>query len=269
MLSGGGNLGAFQVGMLRALTEAGIEADVVVGCSVGALNGAAYCQDPTMRGTRVLEELWRRIEGRQVMPSGWIPQAVQLARRGGAIHDNDGLAAVISETLTVDDFEELRIEFQCVATDVLAVEEHWFAEGPLLRPILASAALPAIYPAVEIDGITYLDGAIINDVPISRAVTLGATEIYVLGVGNFDRPRPEPRRPIDVAIHAYWIARHHRFKRDLARVPPSVEVAILPTGGPDTPRYDDFTRSDDLIETAYRASAEFLVARTRPTASVE
>lgn len=269
VLSGGGNLGAVQVGMLRALLEAEIRPDLVVGCSVGALNGAGVSQDPTTRGIRVLERLWQRIDGRAVMPSGWIPQAVQLARRGEAIHGNEGLASVIEDALTVERFEDLPVEFQCVATDVLAVEERWFHSGPLLKPILASAALPAVYPAVEIDGVAYLDGAIINDVPISRALALGATEIYVLGVGHFDRPRPEPKRPIDVAVHAYWIARHHRFKRDLAAVPESVEVHLLPAGGPETTRFDDFTRSGTLIEGAYDASVEFLATRSRVAAPVE
>src|SRR3954464_8657058 len=88
VLGGGGNLGAVQVGMLRALVEHGIGADLVVGCSVGALNGVAYAQEPSLVGVARLEQLWRELEGRDVMHGGWVPTAVQFARRGVAIHDS-------------------------------------------------------------------------------------------------------------------------------------------------------------------------------------
>jgi NTE family protein len=137
----------------------------------------------------------------------------------------------------------------------------WFGSGPLIEPILASAALPAVYPAVEIDGVRYLDGAIVDDVPVGRAVELGARTIYVLQVGAFSRPRPEPRRPLDVAIQSYWIARHHRFKRELAAVPPEVTVHLLPTGQTPAMRYNDFTRSAELIALSYAASSDYLAGR--------
>jgi NTE family protein len=261
VLSGGGNLGAIQVGMLRALTEHEIRPDVVFGASVGALNGAAYAQDPSLPGVARIEELWRSIDGRDVMPSGWLPGAVALARRGESLHGNEGLRSIIEGVLSASSFEELQVPFQCVATDVGAAREHWFHEGPLLEPILASAALPAVYPAVEIDGVRYLDGAILNDVPVSRAVELGARTVYVLHCGSFDRPRPDPKRPLDVVVQAYWIARHHRFKRDLASLPAGVDAVVLPTGQPPLMRFNDFTRSAELIAAAHRASSEFLDGR--------
>ena len=119
----------------------------------------------------------------------------------------------------------------------------WFSEGPLIEPILASAALPAVLPPVEIDGVRYMDGAVLNDVPVTRAVDLGATRVYVLHTGTFDRPRPEPRRPLDVALQAYWIARRARFQRDLAALPPDVEVTILPTGEAPVVRFNDLRQS--------------------------
>jgi NTE family protein len=147
-----------------------------------------------------------------------------------------------------------------VATDIDSVREVWFSEGPLVEAILASSAMPALYPAVEIDGVHYLDGAIVNDVPLSRAVELGATTMYVLQVGSFSRPREKPRRPLDVAVQAYWIARHHRYKRDLDNLPPSIELHLLPHGQPPLMRYNDFTRTPELISTAYEASSAYLQA---------
>jgi NTE family protein len=264
VLSGGGNLGALQIGMLRALVERGIRPDLILGCSVGAINGAALAEDPTVAGVGRLERLWREIDGRELMPSGLLPGMVALARRGESINGNDGLRRALEAQLRARTFEDLAVPFQCVATDVIGVREVWFTSGPLIEPILASAAIPAVYPAVEIDGVRYLDGAVVDDVPMNRAVELGATTLYVLQVSAFARPRPEPRRPLDVAVQSYWIGRHHRFKRDLADMPDGVDVHLLPTGQTPTMRYNDFTRSAELIALAYEASRAYLAGEPAP-----
>ncbi|HET6832492.1 MAG TPA: patatin-like phospholipase family protein [Acidimicrobiales bacterium] len=264
VLSGGGNLGALQIGMMRALLEHDIRPDLIVGCSVGAINGAGLAEDPTLAGALRLERLWRALDGRELMPAGWLPNTVAIARRGEAIHESQGLRRHLEESLTARTFEELTVPFQCVATDVVGVREVWFRSGPLIEPILASAALPAVYPAVEIDGVRYLDGGIVDDVPMSRAVELGARRLYVLQVGLFSRPRPEPKRPLDVAVQAYWIARHHRFKRELAAMPSDIDVHLLPTGQTPHMRYNDFTRTSELISLAYEASSAYLAGRELP-----
>ena len=166
-----------------------------------------------------MERLWRDLDGADLMPGGLLPGAVAMARRGEAIHGNDGLRRALETHLVARRFEDLQIPFQCVATDVSGVREVWFDAGPLLEPILASSAIPAVYPAVEIDGIRYLDGAIVDEVPMTRAVELGARTLYVLQVSAFARPRREPRRPLDVAVQSFWLARHFRFKRELASMP--------------------------------------------------
>lgn len=261
VLSGGGNLGALQIGMLKALAERDIFPDIVVGCSVGAINGAALAEDPTLAGVGRMERLWRELDGKDLMPSGFLPRAVRFARRGEAIHGNDGLRRVLEQHLRARTFEDLSVPFQCVATDVDGVREMWFRTGPLIEPVLASAALPAVYPAVVIDGVRYLDGAIVDDVPAGRAVELGARTLYVLQVGAFSRPRPQPRRPLDVAIQSYWLARHHRFKRDLAALPSDVVVHMMPTGQAPTMAFNDFSRSSELISLAYAASSDYLAGR--------
>jgi NTE family protein len=264
VLSGGGNLGALQIGMMRALLEHDIRPDLIVGCSVGAINGAGLAEDPTLAGALRLERLWRALDGKELMPAGWLPNTVAIARRGEAIHENHGLRRHLEQSLSARTFEELAVPFQCVATDLVGVREVWFRSGPLIEPILASAALPAVYPAVEIDGVRYLDGGIVDDVPMTRAVELGARTLYVLQVGLFSRPRPEPKRPLDVAVQAYWIARHHRFKRELAAMPPDIELHLLPTGQTPSMRYNDFTRTSELISLAYEASSAYLAGRQLP-----
>jgi NTE family protein len=265
VLSGGGNLGALQIGMLRALAERDVWPDLVLGCSVGAINGAALAEDPTLAGVGRMERLWRDLDGADLMPSGLLPGAVALARRGEAIHGSDGLRRVLESHLRARRFEDLVVPFQCVATDVAAVREVWFDSGPLIGPILASSAIPAVYPPVEIDGVRYLDGAIVDEVPMVRAVELGARTLYVLQVSAFARPRRAPRRPLDVAVQSFWLARHFRFKRELASMPAGVDVHLLPTGEAPDLRYNDFTRTSELISLAYEASSDYLAGRpSRP-----
>jgi NTE family protein len=259
VLSGGGNLGATQVGMLRALVDHGIGADLVLGCSVGALNGGAYAADPTVDGVARLEQVWRGMQSHDLMPSTRIPGALQLIRKGESLYSNHGLLRTIIEFLgDRDTFEELAIPFQCVATDVDLATEQWFDSGRVVEPILASAALPAVYPMVHIGDRRYLDGGVVNNVPVARAVELGAKKIYVLHVGLHGRPHAEVRRPLDAALIAYWIARNNRFARDLAALPKSVEVIVLPPGDRPEIQYDDFDQTEDLMTKGYDRTSTYL-----------
>jgi NTE family protein len=262
VLGGGGNLGALQVGMLRALTERSIAPDLIVGCSAGAINGAAFAASPDMNGVYRLEEIWRSLHELDIMPDGFLPGPVALARKGDAVHSNDRLRDLLERNVPDLRFEDLRVPFQCVATEIDHAEEHWFSSGELIEPLLASSAIPALYPIVQLDGSRYMDGGVVNDVPISRAVELGAKSIYVLHVGVHDRPMPEPRRPFEVAVMAYWIARRQRFLRDLRALPKSITVTVLPAGMAPSLRYDDFSKSEELMAQAYLDTLAHLDAQS-------
>jgi NTE family protein len=262
VLSGGGNLGALQVGMLRALVEHDIVPDVVLGCSVGALNGAAFALSPTAAGVRRLEEFWTDIRSQDLMPPSRLPSVLQLIRRGESLHGNDGLREGLESLLgSTRRFEDLALPFECVAAEVETAAEVWFHEGFLVPAVMASAALPAVFPPVVIDGRRYVDGGVVDNVPISRAVELGCREIYVLHVGPHGRPDAEIRRPIDAALQAYWVARNGRFARDLAELPDGVDAVILPPGRRPELRFDDFTQSAELIRQGYENSTRFLDER--------
>ncbi|MGB3411295.1 MAG: patatin-like phospholipase family protein [Microthrixaceae bacterium] len=261
VLSGGGNLGAIQVGMLKALVEHDVFPDVILGCSVGAMNGAGFALQPTMEGVESLEKLWRASEG-VVMPSTRIPSALQLLRKGESLHNADGLSTQIRTLLDgAHTFEDLLIPFECVAVDVESATTEWFSEGELLEPILASAALPAVYPPVTIDGRRYIDGGVVENVPIGRAVELGCRTIYVLHPGPHGRPDAEIRRPLDAALLAYWVARNSQFARDLASLPEKVEAIVLPPGERPELKHDDFSQTDALVAKGYENSVKFLEAK--------
>jgi NTE family protein len=248
--------------MLRALTEHELAADLVLGCSVGAMNGAAYARAPTRAGVRRLEAHWLGVGSPQLMPSSRIPSAVQLLRKGASLHRNEGLRRSIEEILgQARRFEDLAVAFQCVATEVDTARERWFDVGELVPALLASAALPAVFPPVTLDGQRYVDGGVVDNVPIARAVQLGCSRIFVLHVGPHGRPDADLRRPIDGALLAYWLARNSRFARDLAALPEGVEAIVLPPGERPEVRYDDFSQSEELIEQGYRNTARFLSER--------
>lgn len=258
VLSSGANLGAVQVGVLRALVEHGVRPDLIVGCSIGAINGAALAEDPTPAGIARLEHVWTTTDTRALMPRPWLPPPVAMMRRGEAIHSRAGLRRLLDRALTATNFADLDTPLHCVATDVHAGAEAWFDEGPLVEALLASSAMPAMFPSVVIDGRRYLDGAVVNDVPVRRAAELGARTLYVLEVGPLSRAWSESSRPLGTAIEAYWIARRHRFQRELDALPPDVEVHLMPHGDPPRLRVNDFTRSAELMAAAHRASTAYL-----------
>ena len=185
-----------------------------------------------------------------------------LVRHGTHLHPSEPLARVLAEQLPVNRIEALPIEFQCVAANVERAAAHWFTSGEIVPAVLASCAVPGLLPPVVIDGQTYLDGGLVDSVPVARAVELGAREVYVLHVGRIERSLAPPRRPWEVALVAFEIARRNRFVETMSHLPPDVTVHVLPSGIADTPlvtvKYGDASKVPDRIERGYDATRQFL-----------
>ncbi len=265
VLGGGGVLGAVQVGMLRALIEAGIRPDLVLGTSVGALNGAVLAALPPGEVADRLDAMWRSPDARGLFAAGTLARLREFTRSGVAAHPSAPLRRAITAVLGDRLIQDLPVPFACCAAGIEDAAEHWFDRGPAVDAVLASAAVPGLLPPVAIDGRHYLDGGLVNSIPLGAAVERGATRVFVLQVGRIDQPLRPPRRPWEVAMVAFEIARRHRYARDLAAVPADVEVHVLPTGG-GAPRWDsraalrygDVSTSRARIDAAYRASVEYL-----------
>jgi NTE family protein len=268
VLGGGGHLGAVEVGMLQALLETDVRPDVIVGTSVGAINGVLVAQDPTPEAARRLTDLWQDIGRNDVFGGSVFGRISNLARTGTALHSHEALKALLERTLTVQLIEDLQVPFQCVAASIERASEHWFTEGPLVDAVLASASVPGLLPPYEIDGEHFLDGGIVNSIPVGRAVELGATDVYVLQVGRVERPLSPPTRPWEVGLVAFEIARRHRFAGDMAALPAGVTVHVMPGGDVAAPRYNelsnlryrDFSQVARRITSAYEASRRYLAA---------
>jgi NTE family protein len=258
VLGGGGNLGALQVGMLQAAIDRDIVPDEIVGCSVGAINAAALAADATPAGIDRIKAIWTTVGEEIVAPVSKFDGVRLLTSRGTSLQPNGALRRLLADTLPHHRFEDFPIPFHVVATSLTTQTERWFSQGDVIDPILASAALPAIFPPVTIDGELLVDGGVLNNVPLSKAHELGASRIYVFHVGNFDRPRPAPKRPVDVLLHAFSISRSYRFKSETSvPPPPGVEIVVVPSVDPGRLRYNDFGRSPELIERGRAAAAAY------------
>jgi NTE family protein len=266
VLGGGGILGAHEIGMLQALDEAAIRPDVIVGTSIGAINGVFAAAFP--KGISQLAELWRTRGVMSVFDGNFVTRVGTFLKSGTHVQGNEGLAKLLAELLPVGEIKDLEVPFQCVAASIERATAHWFTDGPVIPAVLASSAVPGLLPPVRIGDEHFLDGGLVHSIPVGRAVALGAETIYVMHVGRIEQPLQAPSRPWQVGTVAFEIARRHRFFEEMAALPPDVKVHVLPAGaeGPSPKgdlsplRYRDASRIDVHIQRAYQASVSYLEA---------
>lgn len=255
MLSGGGNLGAVQSGMLIALEEAGFRPDLIVGTSVGAINGAWIAGG---RSAADLAQLWRTLRRSDVYPIDLIGGFLGFIGVRDHLVSHGPIRRLLTTHLTFDRLEDAVVPFHVVATDVLSGQDLRLDSGSAIDAVLASAAIPGVFAPVTIDGVELMDGGIANNTPISHAVALGADEIWVLSTDYACALTKTPRSALAMVIHAFNVAISERLsldildnadKVDLRVVPPLCPVNVVPT---------DFSQSDRLISAARRQTVEWL-----------
>jgi NTE family protein len=265
VLGGGGVLGAVEVGMLRALFERDIRPDLVLGTSIGALNGAMVAREPDLGVIDKLTELWRAAGsgGGEVYGDSRLRTVRRAVATGTHIWSAKPLHQALVDEFGDTRFEDLPVRFQVCAASIERAAEHWFDSGPVVDAIVASAAVPGLLPPAKVGDEHYLDGGIVNSIPLGRAVRLGATRVFVLQVGRIDRPLTVPRRPWEVARVSFEIARRHRFHRELEELPDEVEAHVLPARGTSS-RDDtllgtrDFSGVQERIDRSYEAAVAYL-----------
>src|SRR3954447_2952296 len=210
VLSGGGSLGAAQVGALQALFEAGIVPDVTIGCSVGALNAAFVALDPTADRMGELEQVWRALSRATIFPSGRFTVATRLAGRSDHLYSPEGLRALIQSCVTVTDLADTKIPVHVVTTDLRTGEAVWWSQGDPVDVLLASTCLPGIFPPVPLGGSVHVDGGVSCPVPTQHALDIGARRVWVLDVAREFHGRTEERlTAMDVLLESFAISRSH------------------------------------------------------------
>lgn len=190
VLAGGATRGAIQVGMLRALTDRGIVPDVVVGTSVGAMNAAVYVADATHAGIDHLENLWGQARTTRIFPLAPRSIVENLRERRGYLFPNHGISDWIETHLSHERLEDFPIPLHVVATEVESGRPVRLSRGDALTALLASSAIPGVFPPVSIDGMLLQDGGVAADVPLPQALELSPTTVFVLSTTAEEAPRP-------------------------------------------------------------------------------
>ena len=269
VLGGGGLLGAHEVGMLRALAEADIRPDLVVGTSIGALNGAFVAADPDEAAAR-LSRMWQGDELRLAFSEKLWGRAVRLVRSGTHLHSLEPLGRMLADALPGE-----RLRGPDAAVPVRG-GQHRDGQRPLVQP--AGRWCPRSWPPARCPGCCRRSRSTASTTSTAawstrsrsgRAVALGASTVYVLQVGRIESPLEVPTRPWQVGLVAFEIARRHRFHEEMSSLPdgrPSARPAHRRRRGSRPAwsqfRYRDRTRVGQSIERAYTASARYLSAVT-------
>jgi NTE family protein len=267
VLSGGGNQGVGQVGMLRALIERGIIPDVVVGTSAGALNGSAICYAPNLTGVAQLATVWEALTAAEVFPGSKFHRAWNVVRRGTHLFESSGLESLIDRSSPARSFGDLQIPLRVVATDLDTGEEVVLARGPLKPALLASTALPGVFPIVHHAGRRLVDGGVVDNVPLWHALAGPVDRVFVLNVSSNAGERQE-RSPLDVVMASFGHARNQRFELELRHTRPDVDVIVLPRPFDGRDLFD-FTGAAPIIEDGYRRTSDALDRLVEPTSIEE
>ncbi|WP_107657345.1 patatin-like phospholipase family protein [Nocardia suismassiliense] len=179
VLSGGGSHGAVQVGMARALFEAGIAPDALYGTSIGAVNAAALAQGFNKKSIDALAEKWTRSALAPPLRPSIADVVAALAGRSPSLFSVEGIRGRLAAGLSYAAIEDAPIPLRIVATNLLTGEERLFESGAVADALMASCAVPGFFPPVDIDGSLYVDG-LLYGAPVHQAIENGHSEIFLL-----------------------------------------------------------------------------------------
>jgi NTE family protein len=258
VLAGGGSLGAVQVGMLAALARRGLVPDLIVGASVGAINAAYYAAEPDERGVERLKRIWLELRRTDVFPLSPIASMLGFFGKTDHLITPGPLRSLIQSQLPYERLEDAPLPCYVVATDALEGTEVVLSSGPAAAALLASAAIPGVFPPVLLDGRFLVDGGVSNNTPISIAVELGATRVIVLPTGISCSLQAPPSSAMALALHALNLLIMRQLVNDIERCASVADVITVPPLCPLSTTSYDFSQSADLIHRAEAATRLWL-----------
>ena len=267
VFAGGGSLGAIQVGMLRTLLSYDVRPDFLVGASVGAINASYFAASPDSDGVAALERIWAGLRRSDVFPLS-VMNAFGLLRHPGHLADPAGLHRLIETNLPYRRLEEASIPLHIMATNQQG-EPVRLSSGLAVEAILASTAIPGVFPPVDVDGEALMDGAIAANTPLCLAAELGASRIIILPTGYACALEEPPRRAVAKALHAVTLLIAWQLMHELERISQDIEVHLVPTLCPLAVSPFDFSAARELIERAAHSAKKWideggLTRRARP-----
>ena len=262
VLSGGGSLGSIQVGAMEALLENGIYPDMIVGTSVGALNGALLAREPTLDGVRGIRDIWLSLERGAVFTGGRRLAFFRLLFGMDHLYTNKGLRRLVTRNLGPITFADLSLPFLATAADVEEGTVHVFDTGPLLPALLASTAVPGIFPPVTIDGRKYVDGAILSYCNIETAWQRGATHIVM--IESVHRVPDDAFGVLGPIAKALWAAEGRQCRTELERFGSRLPTLLVsPDVNVDMDRRERFTAAKELMSEAREWTLGFLESKSK------
>jgi NTE family protein len=256
VFQGGGSLTAPQVGMLWAFTEAGLQPELVIGSSAGALNAIAYASDPSPEGLDRLEAMWMSLRRRHVAPFSVRTLLTAVIGRSDGLVPNSALRELIEVAAVARTLRDTQIPAHVVVTDLISGAAVALSDGESTRALLASCAFPGLYAPVEVEGRLFVDGGVSADVPVLHAEALGASVTYVLPAAGYDVVQPRPRGALALAYHALGQMLDSADRRDVAAARGPVHVLPAPSSGATNPV--DFRDTPRLIDEGYRLATDWL-----------
>jgi NTE family protein len=250
VLSGGGNLGAIQAGMLRSLSRAAIRPDLIVGTSVGSLNGAWLASHDSSEGVDGLVDIWLRIRRADIFPTELLGGLRGFVGNRDHLVSSAGLRRLIRRELPARQFDELMIPFHAVATDIRTGQDVLLSDGDIADAVCASSAIPGVFPAVEIGRQQLVDGGVVNNCAISQAIALGATTVWVLPCGYACASTVPPKGALGSVLQALSLLIQNRLLLDYERYRTQIDLRMLPTLCPINVAPTDFSQARRLIDDA-------------------
>jgi NTE family protein len=257
VFAGGGSFGAIQVGMLHSLAAHGISADMVVGSSVGALNGAFYAGDPTLDGVKRLGTIWRGLTRHDVFPVTWRTMLGFLWRRDFLI-PHDGVRKLIDDHIPFRNLQDAAMPVHIVATDIITGDSVVLSEGSTAEAIVASTAIPGAFSPIRYKNYFLADGAISSNTPVRVAVSKGATRLIVLPTGHACANQAPPVGAVANALHALTLLIARQLVIELENLGPGIEYYVVPPLCPLVGSPYDFSRTADHIDRAILSTDAWL-----------
>jgi NTE family protein len=257
VFAGGGSFGAIQVGMLQSLAAHGIVADMVVGSSVGALNGAFYAGDPTLGGVERLATIWRGLQRRDVFPISWRTVLGFLWRRDFLI-PHDGIRKLIEDHIPYRNLQDAKLPVHIVTTDIISGDSIVLSEGSTAEAIVASTAIPGAFSPIHYKDYYLADGAISSNTPIRVAVKKGAKRLIILPTGHACAAQAPPVGAVANALHALTLLISRQLVSELEGLGPDIHYFVVPPLCPLVGSPYDFSRTADHIDRAIQATDAWL-----------
>jgi NTE family protein len=175
---------------------------------------------------------------------------------------------VIESEIQFESLEDAATPLHVIATDLLSGQEVRISSGDAVEAVLASAAIPGIFPAVELDGRTLIDGGVSNNTPIADAIELGAERVYVLPTGNACDLDEPPRGAVATVLHATTLLVMRRLLVEVELLRDRAELVVLPPPCPLAVAPMDFSHGDELIRRGYADARDYLELVERGQAPV-